>query len=461
MARTGPLADCHGYECHRRVVVSTMRAVGMLVLASLPSLASAARHLTGELVVEAAQQAQWNAEAEQLMLEGRLAEADAILDARLLERPSDIEARFLKGMLAEARKDNRRAIRIFRSILIDQPKATRVRLELARAFYLVNDYGNALRQFQFALASDPPEEVATNIRHYIGAIRRAKSISYNVGISIAPDSNLNTGSSAREVSLFGLPFDLSEEARQRSGVGVSLEAGGEWAPSIGRSTRFRMGIDARRRDYSGAKFDDMTVAAYAGPRVLAGKWDMSLLGTAYQRWYGAKPYNRAFGLRAEASYYATGRLAISAATSAQVVRHHLARERDGLLTSVNAGAYYALTSSSAATLKTGVSRNAARVDPYSSWSAFAAAGYFRELPMGFSVYVEPSYSVAHYDAPLAAFGKIRSDSTSSLLLTVLNRHLVLSRFTPRVSFTWTHQGSSIPLYGFTRKRLEVGFTTEF
>lgn len=398
---------------------------------------------------------------QRLMVEGRLDDAERLLEQRLTGRPGDVQARFLQGMMAEARKDHRRAIRIFRSILIDQPKATRVRLELARAFYLAKDYGNALRQFQFALAGDPPPEVATNIRHYIGAIRQAKSLSYNVGIAIAPDTNLNTGSSAREVSLFNLPFDLSEDARQRSGIGVALDAGGEWAPSIGGGKRIRIGIDSRRREYAGSKFDDTTVAAYAGPRIAEGKWDMSLLGTGYRRWYGATPYNRAFGVRAEATYYASAKLALSAAASAQTIRHHQARERDGRLSSLNAGAFSPLTSSSAGTIKLGVSRLNARVAPYSSWSAFGAVGYFRELPMGFSVYVEPSWSVAQYDAPLAAFGRKRRDRTPSVLLTLLNRHLVLSRFTPRLSYTWIHQSSSIPLYSFTRNRLEVGFTTEF
>jgi tetratricopeptide (TPR) repeat protein len=403
----------------------------------------------------------WDELARQLMNQGRLEEAAAVLDARLAAEPKDVQARFLKGMIAVAMKDNRQAVRIFRSILIDKPGATRVRLELARAFYLEKDYGNALRQFQFALAGNPPREVAANINHYLAAIRDAKSLSYNFGIAIAPDTNLNTGSSAREVSLFGLPFDLSEEARQRSGVGLALEAGAEWAPRIGKGKRLRLGVNGQRREYSGSDFDDMTVAGYAGPRLVSGKWDLSLLGTAYQRWYGAKPYNHALGARAEATYYLNPRLGISGAASGQWVRHRQARERDGRLLALNGGAFYALTSSSAATAKAGVSRHEARIKPYSSWSGFVAAGYFRDLPMGFSIYVEPSFSLARYDRALIGFGRKRSDDTRSLLITLLNRHIVLSRFTPRISYTFTRQSSSVALYEFTRNRLEIGLTTVF
>ncbi len=403
----------------------------------------------------------WDVAARQLMNSGRLDEAEALLDGRLVADRKDVQALFLKGMVAVARNDNQSAIAIFRSILIDHPKATRVRLELARAFYLEKDYGNALRQFQFALAGDPPREAAANINHFIAAIRNAKSISYNFGIAVAPDTNLNTGSSAREVTLYGLPFDLSDEARQRSGVGLAMEAGGEWAPRVGEGMRVRLGVGGQRREYSGTDFDDMTLAAYAGPRRVRGKWDLSLLGTTYKRWYGSKPSSQAAGGRLEATYYLTPRLGFSGALSAHQIKYRRAHDRDGRLYSLNVTTFYALTSSSAVNFKSGFTREQARIAPYSSWSGFAAAGYFRDLPMGFSVYVEPSFSIASYDQALLGFGRKRSDTTQSLLATLLNRHLVLGRFTPRLSYTLVHQTSTIPLYKFTRNRLEVGFTTAF
>jgi len=112
-------------------------------------------------------------------------------------------------------------------------------------------------------------------------------------------------------------------------------------------------------------------------------------------------------------------------------------------------------------LKAGVSRQLARIGPYANWSGFVAAGYFRDLPKGFSVYVEPSFSRARYDAALLGFGKRRSDNGHSILVTLLNRHVILDRFTPRVTYTFTRQNSTIPLYQFQRSRLEVGLTTVF
>jgi tetratricopeptide (TPR) repeat protein len=403
----------------------------------------------------------WDARARTLIDEGRFDEANAVLDRRLARDPRDVQARFLKGLAAIGEGKYGQAIRTLRSILIEQPKATRVRLELARAFFLAEDYENATRQFQFALAADPPPGVAATIRSYLATIREAKSFSYNFTGSLAPDTNLNGGSSAREVTLFGIPFDLSEEARQRSGVGLALEGGAEWLPAIGEGKRLRLGVHAQRREYAGSKFDDMTVAVYAGPRIVTGNWDVSVLGTAYKRWYGSNPYNRAVGGRVDATLHATPRLDISAAVASQFTRHRVETYRDGLIASASTAAFYTLTPISAVTFRTGIIREKARNDAFSNWSSFIAAGYFRELPMGFSIYLEPSFSRAHYDEALLAFGRKRKDNTQSLLITVLNRHIVLGRFTPRVSYTHTNQDSSIGLYEFKRNRLEVGLTTAF
>ena len=396
-----------------------------------------------------------------LLRQGKLDEADSVLKALLHDEPRSTELLFLSGLVAMERGDNQRAIRIFRAILIDHPKAERVRLELARAFFADKDYGNAWRQFQFARAGHPPASVRANIDKYLYAIRQAKSLSYSVDVSLAPDTNLNAGSSSREVTLYGLPFDLSDDAQRHSGVGLDVAATGEWAPRLNSVTRLRLGASAQRRDYSGSRFDDMTLAVYAGPRFVMPRWDLSVLGTANKRWYGAKPYNVGIGGRLSATYYATPQLGLTTELAGQAVHYDQAKYMTGTLLSLGETVVYAFTPSSGITAKSGVSRQSARADAYSNWSGYLAAGYFRDLPAGFSAYAETSVSVGSYDSPLAAFGQRRVDIASSTMVNVLNRHIVLSRFTPRLTYTFTHQHSTIPLYSFNRNRIEMGLTTVF
>ena len=59
------------------------------------------------------------------------------------------------------------AIGAFRTMLIEEPRLLRVRLELARAFYLKGEEELARRHFELVLAADPPEAVVANVRRFL------------------------------------------------------------------------------------------------------------------------------------------------------------------------------------------------------------------------------------------------------------------------------------------------------
>ncbi|AIT81968.1 hypothetical protein JI59_20645 (plasmid) [Novosphingobium pentaromativorans US6-1] len=398
---------------------------------------------------------------EQLLREGRTEEAASILEQFAKDDLHKVRMQFLKGMVALTRRDYREAINRFRVILIDHPDAVRVRLELARAFFMDKDYANADRQFRLTRAGKLPRDVLANIDAYLFAIRQSKEWSYSVNLSLAPDTNINAGPTAREVTLYGLPFELSDDARHRSGIGLAADLSVEWAPRIARNARLRMGFNGQRREYSGSRFDDMTLGTYIGPRFVSRKWDISLLGTGFQRWYAGSPYARSAGTRVDATHYLSPTFVLSASASAQWLDHQRVPAMSGPILSFGVSAFHPLNSSSALTAKIGINRQDARDAAYSNWSGYAALGYYRDLPAGFSIYIEPSLAFARYDKAVPAIGLKRSDRTLSGQVTLLNRHIVLSRFTPRLSYTFTKQDSNVPLYRFTRSRIEIGLTTNF
>lgn len=263
------------------------------------------------------------------------------------------------------------------------------------------------------------------------------------------------------MTLYGLPFELSDDARKHSGVGLAVELGAEWAPRIGQRERLRLGVTAQRREYSGGKFDDMTTSAYLGPRIVRPRWDLSLLGTGFARWYGGKPYAHAVGGRIEVAFYPQPNLTLFGNLAVQRIDYAGGPDRDGTITSLGLGAFRPLDQVSSVTARTGIVRQGARVGGYANWSAYAAVGYFRELPAGFSVYLEPAVAIARYDARLPVFDLPRRDHSLTGTVTLLNRRLVLSSFTPRVSWSVTRQGSNIPVYAFTKHRVEIGLTRSF
>lgn len=161
------------------------------------------------------------------------------------------------------------------------------------------------------------------------------------------------------------------------------------------------------------------------------------------------------------TYYAKPHLSLTTDISVQSVDYSQVPHMDGTLASLGETMVYSLTPSSGATAKAGVSRQNARNAGFAYWSGYLAAGYFRDLPAGFSAYAEASLSFASYDEPLPSFGKRRVELAPGVTVNLLNRHIVLSRFTPRLTYTFTRQRSTIPLYSYDRNRVELGLTTTF
>lgn len=399
--------------------------------------------------------------AQMLMTNDRLTEAKILLDQYLAAAPDDSQAQFLRGMVAVAEKDYDTAIQLFRRILVREPDAERVRLELGRAFFLKKDYDNADRQFRFARAGAVNDTVKANIDQYLGAINSLREWTFHFAFALAPDTNQNAATATSQIDIFGIPFLLDKSARRQSGIGLSGQVGGEWSPLLDDNIKARIGAELARTEYSGGDFDDMTLSGYAGPQFLFSNWNLSLLASGFERWYGNQSYVSGMGGRVAAEYGITSDLMLAVSFGGQAVSNTFIPEQSGPLFSTQFQGTYVLSPSSLFQLQAGFSRQDAEIAPYSYNGVVVGGGYQQDLPWGFTATVQPSYAITRYDAPLPAFGKTRSDDTMVLGVSFLNRRWDYHGFTPRFSYVFTEQHSNIPLYSFTRSQFQIGVTSLF
>ncbi len=423
--------------------------------------------IAGERAVQAQdtapvqQQISLSAAAALLIQANRIDEAERVIALALQQNPNDNEAIFLRGMIAVARKDYDAAIEDFRRILAAEPGRERVRLELARAFFLQADYDNAERNFHFARAGDLPDEAKATIDQYLAAIIRLKRWSYNLSLGVADDTNINGATNLHTVYLYGLPFTLSDNARQTSGTGAAIDISGEFSPILSEESKFLIGGLVHRLQYGRGKFDDMTVSAYAGPQFFSGRWRFDTLATGFGRWYGETPYSGGVGGRASVGYALLPTLQIGLTLDGQSVAFRPISDQDGPLYAANGEIAYTLSPSRILRLSGGVAVEQARLGAYANTTWWVALDYYQDLPFGFSTNLEPAYSTTGYDAPLAAFGTSRADHTLALRLDLLNRRLEYRGFAPRVSLIYVREGSSISLYRFGRTQVQFGVTRQF
>jgi outer membrane protein len=399
--------------------------------------------------------------AELLVNARRLAEAKKVLLDLRKTRGDDPEVLFLLGSIAMAQNDPGAAIHLFRRVLVRHPDAVRVRLELGRAFFARKDYDNAERQFRLALAGPLPPAVRDNIQRYLNAIRLERRWSYNLAVALAPDTDINAGPSVQTVDIFGLPFQLSAQTRKQSGVGVTASGGGEWSPHLGGDVWLRAGGEVGTSDYPQGLFDDTTVSGYAGLRFITGRWDVSPLATYFRRWYGGVSYDQGAGASLQATYFVTQRVALNGSVSAQYVDYAPPLGQSGPETTASLATLYTLSPTSFVSGQVSVAKQWAELPVYANTAVQLQVGYYRDLPRGFSISVEPSWVRIDYAARLAAFAAARVDNLWGLQATVLNRRLDFAGFTPRLLYAYTLNDSNLPLYAYRRNRFEVGLTRAF
>ncbi|MBO9581764.1 MAG: DUF560 domain-containing protein [Sphingobium sp.] len=399
--------------------------------------------------------------AEQLLASGRIDEARMQLLALEAERPADLQVQFLLGLIAVQEKRYDDAIKRFHRILVTEPDNVRVRLELGRAYFLAGNYGDAERQFRFARAGNLPPMALANIDRFLLQIRQLKRFSRSISIAVAPDSNLNAGPSTDAITLYGLPFELSGDARRNSGVGLALGASMAWTAPVAPGTKIRAGLELQRSQYGKTEFDDMTLSAYAGVSRTFTRWDLSLLPLIQRRWYGDRTYMNAWGGMVSANWYPATRTAISA--NVTLLRRDYPRSgyQDGFGYDLGLGWRYTPTTSSLVGLNAGYGHQDAQDKPYAWHSKRVGAFYAREFKGGLTASIAPSFTMIDYEKALDAFGVRREDRQSTAQLTLLYRKIDIHGFTPRLSYTFTHNASNLPLYRFDRSRFELGITSAF
>ena len=411
------------------------------------------------------------AEARNLLRAGEPERALAIL--RPLARGRTVSAAVVfhigRAAIAAAQKpgvdEDRRdalldeAIAAFHTMLVARPGLLRVRLELARAFFLKGEDRLAKRHFELVLAGNPPAGVALNVNRFLAEIRTRKRWSVRVGFALAPDTNIGAGSDERIIYIHGLPFRRNEAELTSSGIGVSAWAGGEYQHPLAERWRLRAGGDVSRREYRESRFDRMSVAAHLGPRWLIGRGsEASLLASARRHWSGGAPDHRALGLRVEGRHRLSRRTTGDARLSWHERRYDARAHLDGPALDISLGAGWVASPTLRVDAGLGWGRERPEQERSRHDRRWVRLGASLALPWGFTVGGAGTLRWTDYEGnwfPFTPDGAPRRDLTRSLRLFAHNRGLTLEGFSPQVSLVQEERRSNAQLHDYRRLSAEL------
>lgn len=377
--------------------------------------------------------------------------------------------RGLAGDEREALLDE--AIAALHAILVERPDLVRVRLELARAFFLKEEDGLSRRHFDQVLAGDPPAAVVANIRRFLSVMRARRRWSAYAGAAIAPNSNINSASGDQVVYIdtaFGrLPFRRSAaDSRRESGVGFSLWGGGEYQHPLGERLRWRFGADAARDEYGGDRFDRTFMGVHFGPRLLVSpRTEFSVLGVAHRQWTAGSPDNDALGGRVEVLRGLTRTIGANASVSWRKRDYRVRRGLDGPITDYSLGVVWVVTPTLRTRASVGYVRERPETLPNRNATRLGRLGAELALPLGFTLGANGEMRWREFKgtgrAHLTSDGARRSDRTYILRASLLNRAFTLLGFSPQLVFVNEVRKTNAQALDYTRNRGELRFVRQF
>jgi hypothetical protein len=242
----------------------------------------------------------------QMVEAGRSEAAYRLAEPHVTDYEGDPTFDFYYGLAAIDSGHVSRGVLALERVLMAKPTNLRVRLELARGYYLLHEDTRARKEFERVLAQNPPTKVRENIQRFLDAIRlrearyRTTAGAY-VELDVGYDTNVNSGPGSRDVSFPNLPDDftlrLDKTAVEAEDSFSTLYAGAQVNHPVAPGTAVFATVDGWGRhnsDYD--QFDTGLVSAQVGAswRRDRNVYRLSALGqsfavdnSAYRNLYGA------------------------------------------------------------------------------------------------------------------------------------------------------------------------------
>jgi outer membrane protein len=399
------------------------------------------------------------ANVEKYIAEKDFASATPLIDALALAPQYALQHRFLKGFIAAETGDLPAAEKAFRSILANNPDQTRVRLELARVLMIQGKESSADYNFRLAQeADDLPEDIAQTVRSARSILRNNRTWNLNFDVGLAPDSNINSATSAETVNInygpFQVPLTLNADARKRSGIGQTGGFSAGLRLRVSDKMAMLIDSDARFTNYDDRIADNVQVQMAAGPELRIGNTSsLSLQALGEQRWYGGRRANTDFGARVGFQKALSAGQRVGLAVDGRHTSSNFASAYSGWQLGGNATYEQVVSGTFIASVSLIGRKDWLDSKAFSNTSYGFNAGIGGELPWGINAGLSASLSRALYDAPLFIYSNdVRKDTRYFGRAYAGLRSVKLFGFSPSLEYNFAKIDSNYSLYASDRHR---------
>lgn len=402
--------------------------------------------------------------AQRLAAEGKSDQSFELLKVVTQDANADYraEARVRIARLLLERGDKRGALHWYRELLDEMPNAAAVRIEVALLLASLGEERAAAAELRRAEAIGLPQEVSRTIHNASAIFWNKRPFGVDLSVGLAPDTNINSATSSDTVTLFGLPFQLSDDAMAKSGLGLTFDGSVNVRRPDSDVGQFIVQAGLAGRIYRDNRFNDVTFSGGIGPELSLGGGarfrPALMLG---RRIYGTDRLYDFYGLSAVAQF-ASGRRAAFTINGTLVKFNYALPRREQSGPAFTLGAAYDRALSARLSVRASLTgaRTTANNPQFATKNLSADLTVSRDLGH-WTVWSRGSYTVLKGDAAYAFFGMPRDDRIVGLDAGLIYRRVSVLGLSPQLQVTFVKAASSLPLFRYERLRSELSVTKSF
>lgn len=410
-------------------------------------------------------------QAAQLLQVGEAGQAYELLLAQYDPQQADNQELFLLGMTAKESGKLEDAQGYFEALLAREPDAARVKLELAEVVYEQGGADYARSLLLEVRATNPPERVLQNINGFIAQIEHPnldfsnKRVYWGAWgeVGFIVDSNANAAPLVDTVTMYNIPFTLSDDAKQTSDTAKVVNVGLNNAIALSDNSRWLSRLSLQWQDYAKlSQLDSLQLTVQSGPSIgLSSRLMVDLPLTANRVRFGHEDsyYYYSYGVSPRLSYQATPKLNLYASLNA-AVRKYRQNRPDVRIYSFSPSLQYAFNEKSLL----GFGLSVGREDSAQAWNSNRSVGVFSQFRHAFnddfSAYVSAGYEQQSYDGREPAFATTRKDNLFNIGAG-LNYHVKPLGADLNLSISHNHNDSNLTLYDYKRTQVYLNLRKQF
>lgn len=377
----------------------------------------------------------------------------------LLKNSDDMQSSFVLGMAYQVRGNHKAAIKVFRGMLKVDPSLLRPRLELAKSLYLIEQFNEALHHLQQVAAYNLPSDVAISVSDLISEIK-SNQPRFIYEVFWVKDTNPNQSTSSTTLTMQGLQYALSENARQQEVQGIRVVLNGH-IPFLRKKNWFSR-IQAEHTQYDLENLNFSAFQATLGQTHNIKNATLTMqLGPLAAR-YGNSPLYAGHILSATVTQPLTERHLSSVTVNRRDLNYEAQYEGyDAISTGYEMGLSYRPDLQKHWNIKLGSVDHAADYGFNTFQERYLSVSLNLELSSGWRVIGEYAARNKSFRAPDPLFAITRHDQVREAVFTMANTDFSIMGLVPKLIFKKSNGSSTIDLHDYSRGSVMLGIGQVF